>query len=106
MIAPLRPTHLAVRQGEWMYIGAQGGGGFSAKKVGDHGFGGPATQPFTRMINSDIAGGEVRDDAPLAQLYNLQNDPFERINVIREHPDIAKRMIALLAQLRSAPTRK
>ncbi len=44
LIAPARASHLSIRKGDWMYIDAPGGGGFSSPKVGDHGFGGPAAR--------------------------------------------------------------
>jgi arylsulfatase A len=47
LIAPQKPTHLALRQGDWIYIGARGNGGFTGTKVGDHLLGGPAAHLFT-----------------------------------------------------------
>jgi arylsulfatase A-like enzyme len=104
LIAPFRETHLALRQGDWIYIGAQGHGGFSQTKVGDHGLGGPAAHHFTGQVNSDIENGEIKPDAPKAQLYNLADDPFQRENVFREYPEIADRMEADLRRIRSEPT--
>ena len=48
VLAASKPSHLAIRKGKWMYIGAQGGGGFTAAKRGAHAFGGPAAVTFTR----------------------------------------------------------
>ena len=104
LIAPFRETHLALRQGDWIYIPTQGHGGFSQTNVGDHGLGGPAAHRFTGQVNSDIENGEIKPDAPPEQLYNLAEDPFQRVNVIREHPDIAARMKTDLARIRSSPT--
>ena len=40
LISPFRAKNLSLRQGDWMYISGQGGGGFTAPNVGDHTFGG------------------------------------------------------------------
>jgi arylsulfatase A-like enzyme len=104
LIAPLRRTHLSLRKGDWIYIGARGHGGFGAKKVGEHGLGGPAAHPFTGHINSDIEAGKIKADAPEAQLYNLAKDPYQKQNVIRSHPNIAEQMKAEMQSIRANPT--
>ena len=103
LIAPSRPSHLAVRQGDWVYIGARGGGGFNSRNVGDHGFGGPAATVFTGRPNSDIVDGKIPADAPQAQLYNLAEDPYQTTNVIRSNPEKAKELRDLMQRLRSNP---
>ncbi|QDU64720.1 Arylsulfatase [Planctomycetes bacterium Pan216] len=103
LIAPAEPTHLSLRQGDWMYIGAQGGGGFRAKRVGEHSLGGPAATTFTGQVNSDIADGRIKPDAPAEQLYNLAKDPRQSTNVIRDNPDVAKRMASRLDQILHDP---
>jgi len=104
LIAPLRRTHLSLRQGDWLYTGAQGAGGFSQTHVGDHGFGGPAATLFTKEVNSDIENGKIKPDAPDAQLYNLKDDPAQKVNVIRQHPDIAAAMKAEMERIAMQPT--
>ena len=104
LIAPQKKTHLALRQGDWIYIGAQGNGGFMGTKVGDHGLGGPAATLFTKEINSDIADGKIKPAAPKTQLYNLKDDPDQHVNVIREHPDIASQLRAEMERIRKQPT--
>ena len=96
VIAACHKSHLAIRQGRWVYIGAQGGGGFSATRVGEHGLGGPPALKFAGEVNSDIEDGHIKPDAPKAQLYDLVADPSQKQNVIRENPEVAKRMAALL----------
>ena len=82
-------ANLAIREGDWVYIGAQGSGGFGN---------GLAELAFTGETNSDItADGKIKPDAPPAQLYNLATDPRQQVNVIREHPDIAERLRQQLA---------
>jgi len=74
------------------------------QKVGDHLFGGPAATRFTGQINSDVAEGKIKPDAPHAQLYNLKKDPTQDVNVIREHPEVAEQLKALMEQIRKKPT--
>jgi arylsulfatase A-like enzyme len=110
IFAPLKRENLAIRDGHWVYIGAQGGGGFQKTTPGDHGLGGPAALQFTGEENSDVADGRFKPDAPLEQLYDLAADPRQARNVVREHPDVAARLKALLDAERppaaSPPKRK
>lgn len=92
IIAPFSREHLSLRKGDWMYISGQGGGGFGGKTIGEHTLGGPAAHRLTEQINSDIQDGELKPDAPKAQLYNLARDPSQAVNVIRQHPEIAEEM--------------
>ena len=87
-----------------MYIDAQAGGGFAAKNVGEHAFGGPAAFPFTGNKNSDIHEGKIKPNAPKAQLYNLDRDPRQSTNVIRDYPDIARQLKAEMQRIKSQPT--
>lgn len=99
VIAPSSRRHLSFRKGDWIFISGQGGGGFTAKNIGDHGLGGPAAHLLTRQINSDIENGQIKKSAPKAQLYNLAKDPYQRTNVIHQHPDLANAMKAELKLL-------
>jgi arylsulfatase A-like enzyme len=103
VLAPQRKSNLALREGRWVYIPAQGGGGFQGNKPGDHALGGPAALKFTGEINSDIEDGRVTPDAPPEQLYDLATDPSQTRNVIRQHPEVAKRLKARLAEVQSQP---
>ncbi|MBC7350747.1 MAG: arylsulfatase [Thermogutta sp.] len=96
LVAPFRPTHLSVRQGKWMYIPAQGAGGFSGNKPGMHTFAGPAAASFTGHRNSDIENGKIKKDAPPAQLYDLEKDVNETTNLYNQHPEVVREMDALL----------
>ena len=75
VLAPFRSTHLTLRHGRWLYIGARGGGGFAATKPGDHMFGGPSALKFTAETNSDVEDGRFKPDAPNEQLYDLVRWP-------------------------------
>ena len=105
ILAAKDPTHLAVRKGKWMYIGAQGGGGFTANKRGDHAFGGPAAMLYTRHQNSDIENGKIKKDAPPAQLYDLQADRSQTTNLYWDHPDVVEQLSALLNRYQTQSTK-
>jgi len=92
------PTHLALRQGNWVYIGAQGSGGYTGTKRGGHSFGGPAAISYAGYVNSDIEDGKIKRNAPPAQLYDLTGDLKQTKNLYREHPETAARMRKLLEQ--------
>lgn len=105
VLCPNKPTHLAVRKGKWVYIGAQGEGGFRGKP-GVHAAGGPACASFVGNVNSDIENGRIKQDAPPAQLYDLDRDLAQTKNVYREHPQIVKEMEELLNSYRPKPQNK
>lgn len=102
VIASSNLQNVALRKGDWVYINAQGGGGFTAREVGEHTFGGPAAFPFTGQKNSDIEDGKIKEDAPPAQLYDLREDPSQAQNVYRENPEIVKEMDKELRELRNS----
>ena len=53
------------------------------------------------FVNSDIdATGQVKPDAPLAQLYNLKDDLSQQHNVIAGAPGHRRRMQARLDELK------
>lgn len=101
VISPNRSTHLALRDGRWLYIGARGGGGFGGTKPGDHGLGGPAALKFAGEVNSDVEDGSFKPDAPMEQLYDLAADPRQQRNLIREHPEVAAQLKSRLNSLRA-----
>jgi arylsulfatase A-like enzyme len=100
VLAASSPQHLALREGNWVYIGAQGGGGFDGSKVGEHALGGPAALRFAGEVNSDVENGRIKPDAPKEQLYDLSADLSQAKNVVREHPEIAERMRARLSGIK------
>ncbi len=100
ILAPFRPSHLALRVGKWMYIGAQGGGGFTSGKNGAHAFGGPAAITFAGQKNSDIENGMILTGAPPAQLYNLETDPYQTNNLYNDYPGIVDEMAGILNSLK------
>ncbi len=100
LISPNNPTHLTARIGDWVYIPAQGEGGFQGKELGEHLFSGEYSQPFTQFVNSDIEDGKVKADAPPAQLYNLKNDPSQTTNLYHTEPELVSKFEKLLAENR------
>lgn len=99
VLCPYRPTHLAVRKGKWIYIPAQGSGGFKGKP-GTHAAGGPTCISFVGSVNSDIENGKIKKDAPPAQLYNIESDVSQTKNLYTQYPEVVKEMQALLAGYR------
>ncbi|WP_017446232.1 sulfatase-like hydrolase/transferase [Gayadomonas joobiniege] len=99
LIAPRQPKNLAVRDGKWVYIPAQGSGGFSGSKPHHHAWGGPAAVNFIGGKNSDMANGKLLPDAPAEQLYDLVKDPYQTTNIAGKHPEIVAQMKQKLNEL-------
>lgn len=94
VLAPHLRANLALRSGPWVYIGAQGSGGFG------NGLGEIA---FTGQVTSDVdRQGNVRPEALKEQLFHLESDPQQQRNVIREHPEVAAQLKARLDAFRAA----
>jgi len=96
VLAPHDPSNFSLRKGKWMYIPARGSGGFSGSKPGVHGFGGPAAATYTHHPNSDIENGKIKADAPPAQLYDLEKDVNQTVNLYNQYPEVVKEMEAIL----------
>jgi len=95
VLAPRIEKNLALREGRWMYISGQGDGGFTNDR------GGPRAVALSGRYNSDITpSGRIRKDAPKEQLYDLNADPSQTTNVIRDHEEQAQKMRARLQQIR------
>lgn len=101
LIAPASARHMALRSGKWIYIDNQGGGGFASPNLGDHAFGGPAAFPFTGQENSDIENGKIKKDAPPGQLYDLEKDKYQQMNVYNDHPEVVKHLKDELDQIKN-----
>ncbi|GAA3651373.1 sulfatase family protein [Flavivirga jejuensis] len=96
LLAPRKEKHLSLRKGKWMYIPAKGSGGFTGHKPKQHAWGGPAAVALVGGVNSDIENGKIKEDAPVAQLYNLEEDKYQTTNVYNEFPEVVKEMAAAL----------
>ncbi|MGJ8650123.1 MAG: sulfatase family protein [Opitutaceae bacterium] len=99
VISPNKPSHLSIRQGKWMYIPAQGSGGFTGKP-GSHGAGGPACISFVGSENSDIEDGKIKKNAPPAQLYDMDADISQSTNLYSQYPEVVQEMETLLKTFR------
>ena len=86
---------MSLREGKWKYLDHKGSGGSNYEE--DHEWG---MKPW--------ALPDTDPDAP-GQLYNLDEDPGEKVNLYRKHPEIVKRLKAKLEEFkasgRSAPIR-
>lgn len=100
LLAAHRSTHLSLRKGKWMYIPTQGSGGFRGSKPGDHAWGGPAAVALVGGVNSDMENGKFMEDAPPAQLYDLEADVNQTRNLFKEYPEVVRDMEARLATYR------
>ncbi len=100
ILASSRSTHVSLRKDKWMFIPAQGGGGFQGSVFGQHSLGGPPALWFAGQVNSDIENGKIKQDAPSEQLYDLENDPYQNQNAILDNPEIADNLRILLEGLK------
>ena len=66
--------HFAYRQGKWKLVLAQGSGGW--------------TTPRERDL--------TEQDVPVAQLYDMKNDPEETTNLYESRPEVAARLLKSL----------
>ncbi len=102
LLAPFSSRHLSIRKGKWMYVPAQGSGGFKGSKPGQHAWGGPAAVALVGGKNSDMENGRFKPGAPKAQLYDLEADVNQEQNLHDQHPEVVKELSALLATYRPA----
>ena len=90
----------ALRQGDWLYLPKQGSQGFTLPNQK----GWPA-YVWIGNVNSDVDdNGLIKPTAPADQLYHLADDPQQKTNVVREHPQRATAMRSRLEQLVPPPT--
>lgn len=106
VLAPNKGTHLSVRKGKWMYIPRQGSGGFGGKTPDSHTFAGPAAASFVGSVNSDIIDGKISNDAPPAQLYDLEADVNQTQNLYSDQPDVVEKLKSLLEVYKPKPSPK
>jgi arylsulfatase A-like enzyme len=98
ILAPTQEPNIALRKGKWVYIGAQGSGGYNNKRDTEYVRGGPGAHLLTKQVNSDIENGAFKKDAPPAQLYDLEADLSQTQNLYHQHPEVVKEMEELLEE--------
>lgn len=101
LLAPKSKKHLSLRKGKWMYIPAKGSGGFRGHKPDHHAWGGAPGVAFVGGVNSDIENGKIKEDAPIGQLYNLEEDKYQTTNLYNQYPNIVKEMEIALNRYKS-----
>lgn len=101
VISPNSPDHLVIRKDQWVFIPSQNEGGFTKKNKGDHMLGGAAALSFAGQVNSDVVDGEIRKNAPPAQLYDLSSDPYQAINLYDQEPQVVKDLETILKSWRN-----
>jgi arylsulfatase A-like enzyme len=76
---------LAIRRGPWKYLDHRGSGG-------------------NNYNNADLKPFALPDTAPDApgQLYNLEADPGEKVNLYFKHPEIVRELKTLLDQSKAS----
>ncbi len=80
----------ALRVGDWVYVPQQGSGGLF----------GVGYMAALGLSNSDhTAQGELRPDAPPAQLYNLKEDPAQTRNLYKQRRELVEVLDALLKKM-------
>lgn len=102
VLAASNSSHLSLRKGKWMYIPAQGSGGFTGTKPGSHDFSGPAAASYIGNRNSDIEEGKIKPDAPPSQLYDLEADMNQTSNLYKEYPGVVVSMRKQLQDIRAS----
>lgn len=96
-LAPSKKSHLSVRENDWVYVDAQGSGGFGN---------GLYSVVTKEKVHSDIrVDNTFSQFAPSNQLYNLGFDQEQRFNVVREYPEIAKHLQARITEFLSHDSR-
>lgn len=96
LLQPRNSNGVSYRKGNWIYIPRRGDAGFGGTQ------GGPGAVAWTGLENSDIdSSGNYVSGAPTAQLYDLENDLSQTVNVVTNHPDIAATMASELTAMRN-----
>jgi arylsulfatase A-like enzyme len=80
---------MAIRKGPWKYLDHRGSGG--------NNYNNPDLKPFVLPDNAPDAPG---------QLYNLETDPGETVNLYYKHPEIVKELKDLLEKAKGLPSQK
>jgi arylsulfatase A-like enzyme len=92
---------IGVRQGNWIFIPGLGPRGITSSAKGNFSY---AEIGFTN--DSLDPSGRPLPNAPADQLYDLASDLSQTRNIIREHPEVAQRLAARLAEMQKQSPKK
>jgi hypothetical protein len=90
---------IALREGPWVYIPAQGSDGDTTTEGKKK----ERMMSFAELgfINSDYTpAGKLKSDAPPGQLYNLREDLSQQHNIYKQHPERVAQMKARLEEIK------
>ncbi|NBV47838.1 MAG: hypothetical protein EBR95_02020, partial [Verrucomicrobia bacterium] len=91
LISSTQGNHLSIRDARWKFISGVGAPGKGKKAQG----------PLVDLLGSESEQKNDSRDQAGPRLFDLQNDPGERNNVAKEHPEIVARLKALLEAQRA-----
>lgn len=101
IVTPRQPSHMSLRKGKWMYIPAQSDGGFKGSKPNHHAWGGAAVAALVDTPNSDIVNGKISKNAPPAQLFDMEADINQTVNLYHQYPEVVEQMAAALSEYKN-----
>ncbi len=91
VLAPHKKANIALREGRWIYIGAQGGGGFNANKPGEHLLGGPAALKFAARRTATSLTASSSPTPPRHNCMTLRRIPAKRATCFANTPKLPRR---------------
>ena len=91
LISSTQGNQLSIRDARWKFISGVGAPGKGKKAQG----------PVVALLGSESEQANDSRDQAGPRLFDLQNDPGERVNVAKDHPEIVARLKALLEAQRA-----
>jgi hypothetical protein len=91
LISSTQGAQLSIRDARWKFISGVGAPGKGKKAQG----------PVVDLLGSEAEQVADRRDQSGPRLFDLQNDPGERNNVAKDHPEVVARLKALLEAQRA-----
>ena len=93
---------VGVRQGNWIFIPGLGARGVTSSPENPY-----ASYAEAGFTNDSLdPSGMALPNAPTDQLYDLSSDLSQTRNIIREHPEVAQRLAARLAEIPQRAAKK
>jgi arylsulfatase A-like enzyme len=91
LISSTQGAMLSIRDARWKFISGVGAPGKGKKAQG----------PLVDLLGSEVDQSNDRRDQSGPRLFDLQNDPGERNNVAKDHPEVVARLKTLLEAQRA-----